>query len=101
MNSHFTSDAYEALEHDTNDTKHGHRTKRHIGVPDHGGFQRIIASGGLAPSLEIIDSNVPGDSIDVVFTTYWQYPAKVRVILPEDRACIEHYRNMSKIGKLF
>ena len=40
----------------------------------------------------------PADSIDVVFTAYWQYPAKVRIILPEDKACIENYRNLSKSG---
>lgn len=106
----FNIDKYEALEHGLNKTaptnanhhkpSHKQRIKRHIGVPDHGGFQRIIATAGLAPSLETINNNAPGDSIDVVFTTYWQYPAKVRVILPEDKACIEHYRKMSKQGTL-
>jgi hypothetical protein len=74
------------------------RSKRHIGVPDHGGYQRIIATAGLAPSLRVVNSDGPADSIDVVFTTYWQYPAKVRIILPEDKACIEHYRKLSKQG---
>lgn len=94
------SEKYKSLEHSINQslqTEKG-RQKRHIGVPDHGGFQRIIATGGLAPSHGVPDENNQINGIDVVFTTYWQYPAKVRVILPEDRACIEHYRNLSMKG---
>ena len=107
----FTDD-YKVLEHGSNRTSSNqathhkashkttpHRSTRHIGVPDHGGFQRIIATAGLAPSFQVVNTRGPTNSIDVVFTTYWQYPAKVRVILPEDKACIEHYRKLSKLGK--
>ena len=73
--------------------------KRHIGAPDHGGFQRLIATGGLASSLSHSSSKEPSNSIDLVFSTYWQYPAKVRIVKPEDKACIEHYRKLAKLGK--
>merc|ERR1712168_111101 len=53
----------------------------------------------MATSLGEENNKEPMDSIDVVFTTYWQYPAKVRIILPEDKACIENYRNLSRAGK--
>ena len=76
------------------------RRKRHIGAPDHGGYQRLIASGSMVTSLGEENNKGPTDSIDVVFTTYWQYPAKVRIILPEDKACIERFRNLSKAGKV-
>lgn len=75
------------------------RRKRHIGAPDHGGYQRLISTGSMATSLGEENNKEPMDSIDVVFTTYWQYPAKVRIILPEDKACIENYRNLSRAGK--
>lgn len=96
-------DDYWLLEHSENGTKpsrkEGGRTKRHIGVPDHGGFQRIIATGGLVPSLQEVSNKGSANSIDVVFTTYWQYPAKVRIILPEDKACIDRYRKLAKQGQ--
>lgn len=76
------------------------RMKRHVGAPDHGGYQRLIATGSVVTSLGEESNKGPMDSIDVVFTTYWQYPAKVRVILPEDKACIENYRNLSRAGKV-
>jgi len=28
-------------------------------------------------------------SIDVIFATYWFYPAKTRAILPQDQRCID------------
>ena len=95
-------DEFWKLEHSKNGStppKNKGRSKRHIGVPDHGGFQRIIATAGLAPSLQEVSNKGPANSIDVVFTTYWQYPAKVRIILPEDKACIKHYRKLAKQGK--
>ena len=76
--------------------------KRHVGAPDHGGYQRLIATGSIMATLGEENQHEPRDSIDVVFTTYWQYPAKVRIILPEDKACIEKYRKLhsSQPGKL-
>ena len=50
--------------------------------------------GSIVTSLGEENNTGPADSIDVVFTTYWQYPAKVRIILPEDKACIEKYRKL-------
>ena len=77
------------------------RAKRHIGVPDHGGYQRLMATGSIVTSVGEENNTGPADSIDVVFTTYWQYPAKVRIILPEDKACIEDFRKRHNItGKL-
>lgn len=75
------------------------RKRRHVGAPDHGGYQRLMSTGTVVASLAEVNNTGPADSIDVVFTTYWQYPAKVRIILPEDKACIEKYRNLSKTGK--
>ena len=80
-------------------SSHGFQLKRHVGVPDHGGYQRLIATGGLVTSLGEENNTGPSDSIDVVFTTYWQYPAKVRIILPEDKACIEKHRKLIKQGE--
>jgi len=76
------------------------RERRHVGAPDHGGYQRLMATGSIMTSLGEESNTGPADSIDVVFTTYWQYPAKVRIILPEDKACIEEYRKLhaSKSG---
>ena len=77
------------------------RAKRHIGAPDHGGYQRLMATGSIVTSLGEENNTGPAESIDVVFTTYWQYPAKVRIILPEDKACIEDFRKRHNItGKL-
>lgn len=70
------------------------QARRHIGAPDHGGYQRLMATGSIVTSLGEENNTGPADSIDVVFTTYWQYPAKVRIILPEDKACIEKYRKL-------
>lgn len=77
------------------------RAKRHIGAPDHGGYQRLMATGSIVTSLGEENNTGPAESIDVVFTTYWQYPAKVRIILLEDKACIEDFRKRHNItGKL-
>lgn len=76
------------------------RERRHVGAPDHGGYQRLMATGSVVTALGEENNTGPTDSIDVVFTAYWQYPAKVRIILPEDKACIENYRNLSKSGSV-
>ncbi|KAI8508971.1 hypothetical protein Bbelb_128190 [Branchiostoma belcheri] len=39
----------------------------------------------LAPSLDASDKQ----SIDVLFATYWFYPAKTTVLLPEDEKCVQ------------
>jgi len=43
--------------------------------------------GTLAPSLVEADRN--SSSIDVIFATYWFYPAKTKAILPDDQRCID------------
>ena len=84
-----------------NSSEHS-QAKRHVGAPDHGGYQRLMATGSIMTSLGQENNTGPADSIDVVFTAYWQYPAKVRIILPEDKACIEKYRKLhtSKEGNV-
>ena len=72
-----------------------------MGAPDHGGYQRLMSTGSIMTSLGEENNTGTADSIDVVFASYWQYPAKVRIITPEDKACIENYRKRhNKTGKL-
>ena len=49
----------------------------------------ICISGTLAPPL--LDPAHPdyAHSMDVIFATYWFFPAKTEVLLPEDQACID------------
>ena len=78
----------------------GNRFKRHIGVPDHGGIQRLIATGGLAKALNAkTDRFGYSDSIDVVFPVYWMFPAKTRLLTAEDIKCVESYRKLIREGK--
>eukprot|EP00795_Rhopilema_esculentum_P015250 gene15250-6458_t len=70
-----------------------HRSSRHIGVPDHGGIQRLISTPGLTDALRSkLDRFARTDSIDVVFPVYWIYPAKTRILTPKDEKCISEYR---------
>ena len=73
------------------------RVKRHIGPHDTKGLMRLISTGTLAPST--LPANHPDrkHSIDVVFATYWFFPADTRVILPEDKKCIEQKMAKQKI----
>jgi hypothetical protein len=73
------------------------RKRRHVGPPDHGGFQRLIQTGSIAASFSDNKSKTP-KGIDVVMVTYWMYPAKVRIITDKEKECIEHYRNLSRQG---
>ena len=56
------------------------RRRRHVGAPDHGGYQRLMATGSVVTALGEENNTGPTESIDLVFTAYWQYPAKVRII---------------------
>ncbi len=77
------------------------RLLRHIGIPDHGGIQRLIATGGIAASLDAVPDRFGfTDSIDVVFPVYWMYPAKVRALSAKDIECVKRYRQLAKQGKL-
>ncbi|OQV18864.1 hypothetical protein BV898_07118 [Hypsibius exemplaris] len=61
------------------------RIKRHVGPHDGEGIQRLISTGSLADSF----GTASDGAIDVVFATYWFYPAKTVVVLAEDQACID------------
>ena len=49
-------------------------------------------AGTLAPSL-VMETEPNTSSIDVIFATYWFYPAKTKAILPEDQRCIDDMMN--------
>lgn len=73
------------------------RVKRHIGPHDTKGLMRLISTGTLAPST--LSANHPDRkySIDLVFATYWFFPAETRFILPENKKCIEKKMAKQKI----
>lgn len=98
----YNSLKYEHLVHGQTDNvtqKGSRRKRRHVGPPDHGGFQRLIQTGCLAPAHSTKNSQESGNAIDVMIVTYWMYPAKVRVITDKEKDCIDHYRNLSRQGK--
>lgn len=67
----------EALKAATNKRQ---RFSRHVGPHDGGGIQRLISTGSLAPVLP--GSGVStGESIDIIFATYWFYPSQSQVSL--------------------
>jgi len=49
----------------------------------------ICSIGTLAPSFHPTDSPKNVNSIDIIFATYWFYPAKTKALLPVDQKCIE------------
>ncbi|XP_035703612.1 uncharacterized protein LOC110843502 isoform X2 [Folsomia candida] len=57
-------------------------SKRHIGPHDMDGIQRLISTGTLAQPVN-------GEGIDLIFATYWFFPAKPQAILPKDQECIQ------------
>ncbi|KAK2157698.1 hypothetical protein LSH36_186g01008 [Paralvinella palmiformis] len=65
------------------------RRRRHVGPHDEGGLQRLISTGTLVSPLLSEDHPDYERSIDIVFATYWFYPAKTEALLPEDKKCIE------------
>jgi hypothetical protein len=61
------------------------RRRRHVGVHDGEGVQRIISTGSLAPSDQ-------PESVDVIFTTYWIPPStKVKLVTKKMQACLDFY----------
>jgi hypothetical protein len=50
----------------------------------------LISTGSLTDSF----GEEKTGAIDFVFATYWFFPAKTTVVLPEDQACID--RKMSQ-----
>lgn len=73
------------------------RKRRHVGPHDEDGLQRLLSTGSLVPTLLPKDNPMYNHSIDVVFATYWFFPAKTRAILPEDQHCIEQKMANEKI----
>ncbi|XP_062614825.1 uncharacterized protein LOC134276609, partial [Saccostrea cucullata] len=62
--------------------------KRHVGPHDNDGIQRLLSTGTLAPTMLSPSHQMYNHSIDIVFATYWFFPAKTQAILPEDQKCI-------------
>ncbi|RWS02090.1 PQQ-like domain containing protein [Dinothrombium tinctorium] len=59
--------------------------KRHVGLHDGDGVQRVISTGTLGPSSQ-------KHSIDLIFATYWFPPARnVQLMPPEMQRCIDRY----------
>ena len=74
---------------DTLAKKEDKRKRRHVGPHDDGGIQRLLSTGTLAPPTLSRDHHLYNHSMDVVFATYWFYPAKTKVLLPEDQKCLD------------
>ena len=72
-----------------NKTVNEYRTKRHVGPHDEKGLQRLLSTGSIMPSLLPKTHPNFNNSIDLVFATYWFFPAKTKAILPADQKCIE------------
>ncbi|XP_033758720.1 uncharacterized protein LOC117341022 [Pecten maximus] len=82
---------------DKRKNSHRKRKRRHIGPHDEDGLQRLLSTGTLAPTT--LPRNHPdfNHSIDLVFATYWFFPAKTQVILPTDQKCIDDSMAREKI----
>ncbi|KAK7105709.1 hypothetical protein V1264_017053 [Littorina saxatilis] len=65
------------------------RKKRHVGPHDDSGFQRLLSTGMIAPPTLAKDHPDYGHSMDVVFATYWIFPAKNKTLLTEDEKCVD------------
>jgi len=76
-------------------------TKRHVGLPDHGGIQRILQTGAVATALHDNHKEKFGNKFDVIFATYQTTPPQARVVRPEDKKCIEEYRKKAEAGIIF
>ncbi|XP_053207045.1 uncharacterized protein LOC128391220 isoform X2 [Panonychus citri] len=70
------------------------RFRRHVGVHDGNGVQRVISTGTLAPSKS-------PNSIDLIFSTFWFPPTKgVNRISKKMQNCLDKYLNPEKENKL-
>ncbi|CAG7820626.1 unnamed protein product [Allacma fusca] len=67
----------------TKGSRRHHRVKRHVGPHDNDGIQRLISTGTLAAPLQ---ENSGG--IDLIFATYWFFPAKTQII-SKNRDCLQ------------
>ncbi|PVD27593.1 hypothetical protein C0Q70_12757 [Pomacea canaliculata] len=68
--------------------KRRRRRRRHVGPHDDDGLQRLLSTGTVAPSSLPADHPDFPHSVDVIFATYWFFPAKTQAILPQDQSCI-------------
>ena len=75
------------------------RVRRHVGPHDDSGLQRLLATGTLAPSSLPAGHPDHPHTVDVVFATYWFFPARTRALLPADQACID--RRMAEEAQRF
>ncbi|XP_064617640.1 uncharacterized protein LOC135481843 [Liolophura sinensis] len=75
----------------------GARKKRHVGPHDEGGLQRLLSTGTVAPTTLEPDHPDYNHTADVVFATYWFFPAKTQAILPQDQHCIDQKLSQEKI----
>ncbi|XP_041373917.1 uncharacterized protein LOC121386932 [Gigantopelta aegis] len=64
------------------------RDRRHVGPHDNHGLQRLLSTGTIAPTTLPPDHADFNHSVDIIFATYWFFPAKTQAILPQDRKCI-------------
>lgn len=72
------------------------RQKRHVGPHDDDGIQRLLSTGTLAPTTLAPSHPKYNHSIDVIFATYWFFPAKTQAILPKDQLCISQKMDEEK-----
>ncbi|XP_076457343.1 uncharacterized protein LOC143291388 [Babylonia areolata] len=70
-------------------TRRRDRHRRHVGPHDDNGLQRLLSTGTLAPSSLPEGHPHRAHSLDLVFATYWFFPARTRAILPRDQRCID------------
>lgn len=64
------------------------RKRRHVGPHDDNGLQRLLSTGTVAPSTLPLTHPDYHHTMEVVFATYWFFPAKTQAILPRDQKCI-------------
>lgn len=72
------------------------RRRRHVGPHDNEGLQRLLSTGTLAPTTLHINHPDYNNSIELIFGTYWFFPADTHVVLPEDKECISKKLSQEK-----
>jgi len=50
----------------------------------HWGIHRLLSTGTLAPPILKAE-----DTMDLIFSTHWVYPAKIPILQPDDVACVQ------------
>lgn len=80
--------------------------RRHVGLPEFGGFTNIIGTGAVTAALgDAAGSETtgkgPSNQFDVIFQTYHALAANPRYVLPSDLKCIEKLRQKAAEGNFF